>query len=253
MEFMKVRHQGETRWVLSEDAGLFWLDGDPFGEWTRAAEVSSLAGIRFLPPCEPTKIVAVGVNYASHAEEMDSDLPKEPVLFLKPPSSIVGHRESIVYPARFSRRVEYEGELALVIGRRGRCVSQEQASEYILGYTCANDVTARDLQRQDRQWTRAKGFDTFCPLGPVVSTAANPGRLLVRTRVNGEVRQEASTGEMIFPVEALISYISQVMTLEPGDVVLTGTPTGVGRLEPGDMVEVEIEDIGTLTNSVVQA
>jgi 2-keto-4-pentenoate hydratase/2-oxohepta-3-ene-1,7-dioic acid hydratase in catechol pathway len=253
MEFMKVHSEGETRWVLSEDTGLCWLDGQPFGEWTRATEVSSLAGVRFLPPCEPTKIVAVGVNYVSHAEEMDSELPKEPILFLKPPSSIVGHRESIIYPTDLSRRVEYEGELALVIGRRGRCVSQEQAREYILGYTCANDVTARDLQRQDRQWTRAKGFDTFCPLGPVISTGVDPSSLLIRTRVNGEVRQEASTAEMIFPVEALISYISQVMTLERGDVVLTGTPTGVGRLEPGDMVEVEIEGIGTLTNSVVEA
>jgi 2-keto-4-pentenoate hydratase/2-oxohepta-3-ene-1,7-dioic acid hydratase in catechol pathway len=253
MEFMKVRCEGETRWVLSDEAGLYWLDGHPFGEWTRAAEVSSLAGIRFLPPCAPTKIVAVGVNYASHAEEMGSELPNEPVLFLKPPSSIAGHRESIIYPTHLSQRVEYEGELAMVIGRRGRRLSQNEAREYVLGYTCANDVTARDLQRQDRQWTRAKGFDTFCPLGPVISTGVDPSRLMLRTRVNGEVRQEASTGEMIFPVDALVSYISQVMTLERGDVVLTGTPTGVGRLEPGDIVEVEIVGIGTLTNSVVEA
>jgi len=253
MEFMKVYCGGEARWVLSEPAGLYWLDGDPFSEWTRAADVSTLAGIRFLAPCAATKVVAVGVNYTSHAEEMGSQLPEEPLLFLKPPSSIVGHRETIVYPTHLSRRVDYEGELALVIGRRARRISREEAPEYVLGYTCANDVTARDLQRRDNQWTRAKGFDTFCPLGPVISTDADPSSLLIRTRVNGVLRQEAWTSEMVFPVDVLISHISQVMTLEPGDVILTGTPSDVGELHPGDMVEVEIEGIGTLTNCVAEA
>jgi 2-keto-4-pentenoate hydratase/2-oxohepta-3-ene-1,7-dioic acid hydratase in catechol pathway len=253
MEFMKVHTAGETRWVLSEDAGLCWLHGDPFGEWARAGEVSCLAGIRFLPPCAPTKIIAVGLNYRTHAEEVGSELPTEPIIFLKPPSSVVGHRESIVYPAHLSRRVDYEGELALVIGARARRISPEEAPDYVLGYTCANDVTARDLQTRDQQWTRAKGFDTFCPLGPVISTDLDPTRLSIRTRVNGELRQQAPTSDMIFPTDVLVSYVSQVMTLEPGDVVLTGTPSGIGELHAGDTVEVEIEGIGTLTNVVVEA
>jgi len=253
MEFMKVYTAGETRWVLSEAAGLCWLDGDPFGQWARAGEVSRLAGIRFLPPCAPTKVVAVGINYRSHAEEVGSQLPAEPILFLKPTSSVVGHRESIIYPSHVSRRVDYEGELALVIGSRARCISPEEVPDYVLGYTCANDVTARDLQRRDKQWTRSKAFDTFCPLGPVISTDVDPTCLSIRTRVNGELRQRASTSEMIFPVEVLVSFVSQVMTLEPGDVVLTGTPSGVGELHPGDTVEVEIDGIGTLTNVVVEA
>jgi len=253
MEFMRVSWAGDSRWLLAEQDGLYWLEGSPFGEWKRSAEVSSLGGIRLLAPSTPTKIVAVGVNYLSHAEEMGSPLPEEPLLFLKPPSSVVGHRESILYPLHLSGRVEYEGELALVVGQRVKAVAPERALEYVLGYTCANDVTARDLQRSDGQWARAKGFDTFCPLGPVISTDVDPASLIIRTRLNGELRQQACTGEMIFPVERLLSAISAVMTLEPGDVVLTGTPTGVGELHLGDVVEVEIEGIGTLTNTVRRA
>ena len=253
MEFMRAVCAEEVRWVLLEEGGLFWIGGDPFGEWARGPEVSSLAGIRFLSPCEPTKIIAVGLNYFSHAKEMGSPLPEEPVLFLKPPSSVVGHRDSVVYPRHLSHRVDYEGELALVIGRRGRNIPREEAFEYVLGYTCANDVTARDLQRRDGQWTRAKGFDTFCPLGPAIAADLEASCLMLTTRVNDRIRQRASTSEMIFSVDALVSYISQVMTLEPGDVVLTGTPAGVGELRPGDVVEVEIEGVGTLTNSVVEA
>jgi 2-keto-4-pentenoate hydratase/2-oxohepta-3-ene-1,7-dioic acid hydratase in catechol pathway len=253
MEFMKVYSGGEARWVLSEAAGLCWLDGDPFSQWVRAGEVSCLAGIRFLPPCAPTKIVAVGVNYRSHAEEMGTPLPEEPIIFLKPPSSVVSHRETIVYPSYASRRVDYEGELALIIGTRARRISPEEAPEHILGYTCANDVTARDLQRQDMQWTRSKAFDTFCPLGPVIATDVDPTCLSISTRVNGELRQRGSTSDMVFPPKVLVSYISQIMTLEPGDVILTGTPSGVGELHPGDTVEVEIDGIGTLTNVVGEA
>lgn len=253
MEFMRVLCAGDVRWVLLEDAGLFWIHGDPFAEWARAGEVSCLAGIRFLPPCAPTKIVAVGLNYLSHAEEMGSRLPAEPVLFLKPPSSVVGHRDNVVYPRHLSLEVDYEGELALVIGRRGSNIPRGQVFDYVFGYTCANDVTARDLQRRDNQWTRAKGFDTFCPLGPAIAVHVEASCLTITTRVNDQIRQRASTSEMIFPVDVLVSYISQVMTLEPGDVVLTGTPAGVGELQPGDLVEVEIEGVGTLTNPVVEA
>jgi 2-keto-4-pentenoate hydratase/2-oxohepta-3-ene-1,7-dioic acid hydratase in catechol pathway len=252
MEFMRVLYSGDVRWALLEDAGLFWVHGDPFGEWTRAGEVSCMAGIRFLPPSAPTKIVAVGLNYRSHVEEMGSRLPTEPVLFFKPPSSVVGHRDNVVYPRHLSLQVDYEGELAVVVGRRGRNIRVEEAFEYVFGYTCANDVTARDLQRRDDQWTRAKGFDTFCPLGPAIATQVEASRLMLTTRVNDQIRQRACTSDMIFPVEVLVSYISQVMTLEPGDVILTGTPAGVGELRPGDVVEVEIEGVGTLTNPVVE-
>jgi 2-keto-4-pentenoate hydratase/2-oxohepta-3-ene-1,7-dioic acid hydratase in catechol pathway len=253
MEFMRVLHAAETRWVLSQDDGLYWIDGDPFGEWQPGGEVRSLAAVRFLPPCVPSKIVAVGVNYHDHADEMGSQLPEEPLLFLKPPSAILGHRESIIYPTHLSQRVDYEGELAVVIGGRGKDIPVEEALDYVLGYTCANDVTARDLQRRDGQWTRGKSFDTFCPLGPVIRTELGPGDLTITTRVNGEIRQQASTSDMIFPVDVLLNSISQVMTLEPGDVVLTGTPSGVGELHPGDVVEVEIEGIGTLANPVETA
>jgi 2-keto-4-pentenoate hydratase/2-oxohepta-3-ene-1,7-dioic acid hydratase in catechol pathway len=253
MEFMRVVHATETRWVLSQDDGLCWLDGDPFGEWQRGEEVCSLAAVRFLPPCTPSKIVAVGRNYRDHVEEMGSQLPEEPLFFLKPPSSILGHRESIVYPTELTQRVDYEGELAVVIGRRGRHIPVEEALDYVLGYTCANDVTARDLQRRDDQWTRAKGFDTFCPLGPVIRTGLDPRALTIVTRVNGEIRQSGSTSKMVFSVDVLLSAISQVMTLEPGDVLLTGTPSGVGELRDGDVVEVEIEGIGTLANPVEAA
>jgi len=253
MELMRVRWAEKARWLLAEEDGLYWLEGDPFGPWKKADEVASLAGVNFLAPCVPSKIVAVGKNYGSHVREMNSQPPQEPLFFLKPPSSVIGHRESILYPVGQSTRVDYEGELAVVVGRRAKHVPAERALDYVLGYTCANDVTARDLQTRDEQWTRAKGFDTFCPLGPAIATSLDPGKLIIRTRLNGEVRQEGPTSEMIFPVEVLLSAISAVMTLEPGDVILTGTPSGVGELHPGDTVEVEIEGIGTLTNLVEAA
>ena len=252
MKLMRLYSAGETRWVMFDTDGIYWLDGDPFGTWTRGIEVVSLAGVRFLAPCQPTKIIAVGLNYFSHAREVGTDVPKEPVFFLKPPSSIIPHRERIVYPTDLSQRVDYEGELAVVMGKPGRGIAPREARDYILGYTCANDVTARDLQQTDPQWTRAKGFDTFCPLGPVIAADIDPSNLTIRTRLNGEVRQEASTNEMVFSVEHLISHISAVMTLEAGDVIVTGTPAGVGELRPGDRIEVEIEGIGTLTNTVVE-
>ncbi|HFD39875.1 MAG TPA: FAA hydrolase family protein, partial [Anaerolineae bacterium] len=177
-------------------------------------------------------------------------VPDEPLLFLKPPSAVIGPGEAIVYPQHLSRRVEHEAELAVVIGRRARRVPPAEAPAYILGYTCANDVTARDLQRRDGQWTRGKGFDTFCPLGPWIVPGLDPGDLAIRCLVNGQVRQQGRTSQMIFAIADLIAYISAVMTLEPGDVILTGTPSGVGLLQPGDQVTVEIEGIGSLTNPV---
>ncbi|GAC1581126.1 MAG: fumarylacetoacetate hydrolase family protein [Candidatus Dormibacteria bacterium] len=197
----------------------------------------------------PTKVVGVGRNYADHARELGNDLPSEPLIFLKPSTAVVGDGDEVVYPEQ-SSNLHHEAELAVVIGRACRKVSPEEATQYIRGYTCANDVTARDLQNSDPQWTRGKGFDTFCPLGPVIVTDIDPGNLRVLMRVNGEVRQDASTADMIFPVPRLISYISSFMTLLPDDVILTGTPSGVGPVQRGDLMEVEVEGIGILRNRV---
>ena len=197
----------------------------------------------------PSKIVGVGRNYAAHAKELGNEVPAEPLIFLKPPSSFIQDGADVVYPAETSN-LHHEAELAVVIGRTCRGVSEAEALDYVRGYTCANDVTARDLQQTDPQWTRAKGFDTFCPLGPTLVTDIDPGNLRVRMRVNGETRQDGSTADMIFPVAALVSYISGVMTLEPDDVILTGTPPGVSAVQRGDLMEVEVEGIGVLGNRV---
>jgi 2-keto-4-pentenoate hydratase/2-oxohepta-3-ene-1,7-dioic acid hydratase in catechol pathway len=198
----------------------------------------------------PSKIVAVGRNYIAHARELGHEVPTEPLIFLKPTSAIVGDEDDVVYP-KASLRVDHEAELAVVIGRRCKDVNEGDAFDYVRGYTCANDVTARDLQETDDQWTRAKGFDTFCPLGPQVVEDLDPSSLRVVARVNGEVRQEGHTSDMLFPVPALVAYISSVMTLEPDDVILTGTPPGVGPVQRGDIMEVEVEGIGVLRNRVV--
>jgi 2-keto-4-pentenoate hydratase/2-oxohepta-3-ene-1,7-dioic acid hydratase in catechol pathway len=235
---------------LIEGEAVYTVEGFIFGKFRQADKVAALTEVCLLAPCQPTKILAVGLNYRTHAAEAGYDVPPEPLLFFKPPSSVIGPFAPIVYPI-LSQQVDYEGELAVVIGQRVRNVSPEKAHDFVLGYTCGNDITARDLQRRDDQWTRAKGFDTFCPLGPCIVTDLDPGHLAIRTRVNGEIRQSTSTADMVFSVAELIAYTSQVMTLEPGDVILTGTPSGVGPLQPGDVVEVEIEGIGTLRNPVV--
>jgi 2-keto-4-pentenoate hydratase/2-oxohepta-3-ene-1,7-dioic acid hydratase in catechol pathway len=215
-----------------------------------AADALPLDEVRLVAPVAPTKIVCVGRNYREQAAELGNDLPAEPLLFLKAPSSIIAHEEAITLTP-FSARVEHEGELAVVIGRRARRINDdEDPLSYVLGYTCLNDVTARDLQRKDVQFTRAKSFDTFCPVGPYVVTDIDPLDLRVETRVNGEVRQRGRTSEMAFSVPFLIRYISRMMTLEAGDVISTGTPAGVAQLLDGDTVEVEVEQIGTLRNPV---
>lgn len=200
-------------------------------------------------PFNPTKIVAIGLNYHDHARELSMALPELPLLFMKPSTSVIGHEENIIYPT-LTEELHYEGELAIVIGKKARHVSKDDASQYVAGYTCANDVTARDLQRLDGQWTRSKSFDTFCPLGPVIARDIDPTGLTIVTRVNGITKQLSNTNMMIFNVFDLITYISSIMTLLPGDVIVTGTPPGVGPLVPGDTVEVEIEGIGILKNYV---
>jgi 2-keto-4-pentenoate hydratase/2-oxohepta-3-ene-1,7-dioic acid hydratase in catechol pathway len=231
------------------------LIGHPFGIGDESVRLTGsrypLADVRLLAPVLPSKVVAVGKNYADHAREMGGEPPQDPVIFLKPSTAVVGPREPILYPARLSGRVDFEGELAVVIGRLCRQVPPERVPEVVFGYTCANDVTARDLQARDGQWARAKGFDTFCPLGPWIETDADPSDLELTTIVNGEIRQNSRTSLLLHDVTALITYVSAVMTLLPGDVLLTGTPAGVGPLKDGDEVSVTIEGIGTLTNGVV--
>jgi 2-keto-4-pentenoate hydratase/2-oxohepta-3-ene-1,7-dioic acid hydratase in catechol pathway len=197
----------------------------------------------------PSKIVCVGRNYADHARELGNEVPKAPLLFLKAPSALIGNGEAIVLPPA-SAQVEYEAEIGVVVGRQLRLATVEESEAGIQGFVCVNDVTARDLQKTDGQWTRAKGFDTFCPVGPRIASGLNWRKLEVVGRVNGEVRQRAKAAEMVFPIPALLSYISQIMTLEPGDLVATGTPAGVGPLSPGDIVEVEVSGVGVLSNPV---
>jgi 2-keto-4-pentenoate hydratase/2-oxohepta-3-ene-1,7-dioic acid hydratase in catechol pathway len=234
-------------WLLDDQIGK--VEGSPFGEFRREEATTPLAEARLLAPFHPTKILCVGRNYLAHAKEHDAEVPEVPMLFLKPPSAVIGPEESILLPPQ-SRQVEHEAELAVVIGKRGRWINSTEATDYILGYTIANDVTARDLQRRDGQWSRAKGFDTFCPLGPWIETDFDPADVLISCHVNGEMRQMGSTRDMVFQIRQLIAFASSIMTLEPGDVLLTGTPAGVSPLLPGDVVEVTIEGLGRLKNPV---
>lgn len=208
-----------------------------------------LSDVKLLPPATPTKVVAVGLNYVDHAREMNLTVPDEPLLFLKPASSVIGHGDSIIIPSQ-SSRVDYEAELAIVIGTKAKDVSSKDASNYILGYTCLNDVTARDLQAKDGQWTRAKGFDTFCPIGPWIETEVFPSDMEISLILNGKTKQHSRTSQLIFDCFQLVEFISSVMTLYPGDVIATGTTSGIGPVADGDIVEVKIEGIGSLINKV---
>lgn len=228
------------------------IDGHPFGEVALTGSRLPLSGVRLLPPILPSKIVAIGKNYADHAREMGGEPPAEPVMFLKPSTSVIGPAAPIVYPT-LSQQVDFEGELAVVIGRLCRDVPVDKANDVVLGYTCANDVTARDLQRSDGQWTRAKGFDTFCAIGPEAPLTGALEDLEVLTRVNGVERQHGRARDMVFAIPMLLAYISGIMTLEPGDVVATGTPEGVGPLAPGDTVEVEIPGVSRVRNPVTRS
>ncbi|MBX5464395.1 MAG: fumarylacetoacetate hydrolase family protein [Clostridia bacterium] len=241
---------GRVAYGRRQDDVIELLGGAPWTVWGKpTGERVEAATARLLAPVQPGKVVAVGLNYRMHAEEMKDRLPDEPVLFLKPASSVIGPGEPIRWPA-MSREVHYEAELAVVIGRRARNLEPDEVEGAILGYTCGNDVTARDLQRKDGQWTRSKSFDTFCPLGPEVVRGIDPSGRGIRTLVNGEVRQEGNTGDLLFDVAYLVRFVSQVMTLEPGDVILTGTPAGVGPVRPGDEVRVVIDGLGELVNPV---
>lgn len=235
-------------WVHDEEIGL--IEGEIFGEYRRLETEIPLEKVNILAPVVPSKIICVARNYIEHARERNVEVPETPMIFLKPPSSLNHNNQPITIPPQ-SMQVEHEAELAVVIGKAGRWIESDNAYHHIFGYSIGNDVTARDLQRNETQWTRAKGFDTFCPLGPWIETDLDITDLLITCRVNGELRQMASTKEMIFPVPQLVAYISNIMTLIPGDVILTGTPAGVGSLVQGDSVEISIEGIGTLTNRVI--
>ena len=249
MKFVRFQHENRIAYGFVEGNRIRPIEGDPFSGYKPDGSDIPLSSARLLAPCRPSKIVAVGVNYLDHAAEFKKDLPKEPLLFLKPSTAVLDPLEPIRLPAR-SRRVDYEAELAVVIKKRAARIQPEEAPGFILGYTCINDVTARDLQKEDGQWTRAKGFDTFAPLGPWIVSDLNPDNLKIESYLNGERRQSASTAQLIFKVPMLVSFISEVMTLLPGDVIATGTPAGVGPMKSGDRIEVVIEGIGRLANPV---
>ena len=251
MKIARIKAGDDIAYGVADTEGVLVYNGSPFVAWEPTENVTPWESVQLLSPVLPTKVVCVGKNYVDHAEELDSDVPEEPLIFIKPATAVVGQNASVVYPEQ-STNVHHEAELAVVISRVARNVRAEDASQYIFGYTAANDVTARDLQAKDGQWTRAKGFDTFCPLGPAIETELDPlERLAVICKVNGEVRQAGFTSDMVFGVAEILEYVTSVMTLLPGDVILTGTPSGVGPVEPGDVMEVEIDGIGTLVNRVV--
>lgn len=226
------------------------INGGIFPGYDVTHKTHALAEVKLLPPCEPTKIVAIGLNYKDHAVEMKMSPPDEPLMFLKPSTAVIAHEEDVIYPDYMSSHVDYEGELAIVIGKEAKWISEDSFEDYVLGYTILNDISARDLQAKDGQFTRAKGFDTFAPVGPWIETELDPASLSVKTSVNGEIKQNSNTERMIFPVPRILAFITRVMTLLPGDIVTTGTPGGIGSIQKGDTMEVEIEGIGTLRNYV---
>jgi 2-keto-4-pentenoate hydratase/2-oxohepta-3-ene-1,7-dioic acid hydratase in catechol pathway len=252
MKLARYLHGGHIRFGVMDEDVLRELERTPFTGIERQGRTCGLEEVELLPPVFPQKIVAVGLNYRDHAAEFGLELPDEPVLFMKPPSSLLAHSGEIVYPS-MSKRVDYEAELVLVCGKECRNIAPEEASAHILGYTCGNDITARDLQAKDGQWTRAKSFDTFCPLGPCIETEIDPADLAIELRLNGEVRQSSNTSNMAFSPAYLLSFVSRIMTFYPGDVIMTGTPSGVGEMFPGDTVEVLIAGLDPLRNTVVTA
>lgn len=252
MKIVRIKAGDDIAYGVADAEGVLVYRGSPFVAWEPTETVVPWDNVQLLAPVLPSKVIGVGRNYEDHADERNVELPEAPLIFLKPATSVVGPEANVVHPS-ISNEVHHEAELAAVISKVARHVKAEDASVYIIGYTAANDVTARDLQHKDGQWARAKGFDTFCPLGPAIETELDPlEKLAVICRVNGEVRQAGFTSDMVFGVAEILEFVTAVMTLLPGDVILTGTPAGVGRVEPGDVVEVEIDGIGTLLNHVVR-
>ena len=253
MKLLRIQWPGEkdSRTAVVEEGVVHELAGGLFGPYEKTGRTLPLEDAAFLAPVQPGKIIALGLNYRDHAEEFSFDIPEEPMIFMKAPSSVIGPGQAIVCPA-MSERVDYEAELAIVIGTRAKAVEKDRALDYVLGYTCLNDVTARDLQAKDGQWIRAKSFDTFCPIGPVIETALDPFDVRVGAWLNGERMQHSTTANLVFDVPSIVEFVSAIMTLEPGDVIATGTPSGVGPMKPGDTVEIRIEGIGELRNPVTR-
>lgn len=250
MRLAMFRYQGNLGYGIQDGGDFKVLAWEPYDGTVTLADKISMEEAEPMAPVVPTKIIAIGLNYRDHAEELELEIPAEPIIFLKPPSAVIGHLGTIILP-RQSQRVEYEGELAVVMGREARDVKAADADEYVLGYTCGLDMTARDLQHKDGQWTRAKSFDTFCPLGPWVETDLDSGDDLgIELKLNGDTMQSSSTSNLIFSVPHLVEFVSSLMTLLPGDVIMTGTPAGVGPVEPGDIIDLEIEGVGKLSCNV---
>lgn len=249
--FVRYATTEGPRFGVVDEAGVRAIDGHPFGGWTDTGQQVPLDTLKLLAPIIPTKVVAVGRNYADHAAEMGGDLPAKPLLFFKPTSAIVGPGDPVQIPTEVTEEVHHEAEVAVVVSRQLSRATPAEAAEAVLGVTGANDVTARDLQRAEPQWTRGKGMDTFLPLGPAIATDVDLSDLRVVARVNGEVRQDGTTADLVFDVPTLLSFISQAITLLPTDLVLTGTPAGVGPIVPGDTVEVEVDGVGSLVNPVI--
>lgn len=251
MKIVRIKAGDDITYGVADSEGVLVYRGSPFVAWEPTETVVPWPNVNLLSPVIPTKVLCVGKNYEDHAKEFDGEVPEEPLVFMKPATSVIGPNAAVIHPP-ITSEVHHEAELAVVISRPARNIRAEDASQYIFGYTAANDVTARDLQRKDGQWTRAKGFDTFCPLGPAIETELDPlERLAVICRVNGEVRQAGFTSDMVFGVAEILEYITAFTTLLPGDVILTGTPSGVSKVEPGDVMEVEVDGIGTLSNRIV--
>jgi 2-keto-4-pentenoate hydratase/2-oxohepta-3-ene-1,7-dioic acid hydratase in catechol pathway len=256
MHIVRFTTQGKVKYGALVDNFISGITGNPFSITNSSRQSLKfdhnsylMSEVKLLAPCQPTKIVAVGLNYHSHATEVKLSVPTVPLIFLKPSTAVIGPDETIILPPT-QGRVDYEGELGVVIGKRAKNVHRDEAKNYVFGYTCVNDVSERHIQKADGQWTRAKGFDTFAPIGPWIETGIDPDDLKIGTYLNGELRQSARTSDLIFGIYELIEFISAVMTLLPGDVISTGTPSGIGRMNPGDVVEVKIEKIGTLKNYV---
>ncbi len=250
MKIIRFMYKRRICWGILEKDVIRLLKDEPYKKILLTNKRVDFEKIELLTPSYPSKIILAGLNYRDHAQELGLSIPQEPVIFLKPPTSVIAHRQNIVYPEGIGR-LDYEGELALVIKKEAKNIPQDKAGDYILGYTCLNDVTARDLQKKDGQWARAKSFDTFCPFGPYVETDINPSCLKIRSYLNGKRVQDSDTSKLIFSVDYLVSFISRIMTLLPGDVISTGTPPGVGPMHPNDKIEVEIEGICNLMNYIV--
>jgi 2-keto-4-pentenoate hydratase/2-oxohepta-3-ene-1,7-dioic acid hydratase in catechol pathway len=250
MKYVRFKKDNSCSYGLLEDEKVKVIEGDIFKDYSVTGCYYDIAEIEILTPCVPSKIVCIGLNYKAHAREINKPLPQEPLVFLKPPTAALAHKGNIIIPA-MSGRVDYEAELGLVIGKPAKNIEPEAAYSYILGATCFNDVTARDLQTKDGQWTRAKSFDTFAPFGPCIAAGLDYDNLSIELLLNGETRQRSNTSDFIFNVGQIVSFISQVMLLNPGDIIATGTPFGIGSMGPGDVVQVIIEGVGVLENYVI--